>query len=420
MSPTEPLTLPVGAAARQEDTRDDARARVLALAKLSAAVVLTLTTWFSATAVMPQLKEHWHVTASGSVWLAIAVQLGFIIGAMLSAMTSLADLLPPRILMAAASGAVGIVNILLLVAQDATQAVILRILTGVLLAGVYPPSLKFISTWFQKGRGIALGCVIGALTLGSAMPHAINAAGGVGWRGVIVATSLATFVGTALILFTLREGPFPFPKVGFKPSEVGAALADKRFLLCTTGYLGHMWELYAMWSWLLFFVTDRLKALGQPDPAWASTLTFLIIAAGTPACIAAGSIADRIGRPITTIALLAISGTCAALIGFVFVAPGWLFLTIGLVWGAAVVADSAQFSAIVTESGARFVGTALTVQLGAGYAVTILAILTLPTIASWVGGWQWVFAALVPGPLIGGLAMATLRRLGPRERPAPV
>ena len=386
-------------------------ARYWALAKLSLAVVLTLTTWFSATAVMPQLKEHWHVTSAEAVWLAVAVQLGFIIGAMLSAMTSLADLLAPRLLMAIAAASVGVVNILLLVAGSAEQAVVLRVLTGVMLAGVYPPSLKFVATWFQKGRGIALGCVIGALTLGSAMPHAINALGGVGWHGVIVATSLAAFAGAAIFLFALREGPFPFPKVGFKPSEVGLAISDRRFLLCTAGYLGHMWELYAMWSWMLFFVTDRLKTMGEPNSSLASAITFLVIAAGTPACIAAGSIADRIGRPITTIAMLAISGACAAAIGFVFVSPSWLFLAVGLVWGAAVVADSAQFSAIVTESGARFVGTALTVQLGAGYAVTILAILILPTVADWFGGWRWVFLVLVPGPLVGGLAMAALRRL---------
>ncbi len=396
----------------------DQPARFWALAKLSLAVVLTLTTWFSAIAVMPQLKEHWHVTSSEAVWLAIAVQLGFIIGAVASAVTSLADLIAPRVLMAAASAGVGLVNILLLVAGTAGQAVVLRVLTGVMLAGVYPPSLKFISTWFQKGRGIALGCVIGALTLGSAMPHAINALGGVGWHGVIVATSLAAFAGAAMFLFALREGPYPFPKVGFKPSEVGVALSDKRFLLCTAGYLGHMWELYAMWSWLLFFVTDRLKAMDAPNPSLASALTFVIIAAGTPACIAAGSVADRIGRPVTTIALLAISGICAALIGVVFDAPSWLFLIVGLIWGASVVADSAQFSAIVTESGAKFVGTALTVQLGAGYAVTILAILTLPTVAGWVGGWRWVFLALVPGPVLGGLAMAALRRLRQRDAAA--
>ena len=393
----------------------DAPARFWALAKLSLAVVLTLTTWFSATAVMPQLKQHWHVTAGGAVWLAIAVQLGFIIGALLSAMTSLADRVAPRVLMAAAAAGVGLVNILLLVAGTTGEAIALRVLTGLMLAGVYPPSLKFVATWFRKGRGIALGCVIGALTLGSAAPHAINALGGVGWRGVIVATSLAAFAGAALFLFALREGPYPFPKAGFKPSEVGAALSDRRFLLCTTGYLGHMWELYAMWSWLLFFVTDRLKALGTPSASLASAITFLIIAAGTPACIAAGSVADRFGRPVTTIALLAASGTCAGVIGLVFAAPAWLFLIVGLLWGASVIADSAQFSAIVTESGARFVGTALTVQLGAGFAVTILAILTLPAVAGWAGGWRWVFLALVPGPVIGGLAMAALRRLIARE-----
>lgn len=416
MTATEQLTSP---RPRVDTPRDDRAARLWALGKLSLAVVLTLTTWFSATAVMPQLRVHWNVTPAESVWLAVAVQLGFIIGAVLSAVVSLSDMVAPRILMAAASASVGVVNILLLVAGSAEQAIVLRVLTGVLLAGVYPPSLKFIATWFQKGRGIALGCVIGALTLGSAMPHAINALGGVGWRGVIVATSAATFAGTALLLFALQEGPFPFAKVKFMPSEIGAALADKRFLLCTIGYMGHMWELYAMWSWLLFFVTDRLKALGHPDPSMASALTFFIIAAGTPACVAAGAVADRIGRPITTIALLAISGACAAAIGFAFSAPEAIFLVIGLIWGAAVVADSAQFSAIVTESGARFVGTALTVQLGAGYGVTILAILTLPSVAAWIGGWQWVFLALVPGPIIGALSMAMLRRLGPASAAVP-
>ncbi len=411
MSVTEHL---VGPLPRTAGSKQDGRARLWALAKLSLAVVLTLTTWFSATAVMPQLRGYWGVTGAQAVWLAIAVQLGFIIGALLSAFTSLSDLVPPRILMASASAAVGVVNILLLAASTAQQAVVLRIATGVLLAGVYPPALKFIATWFQKGRGIALGCVIGALTLGSALPHAVNALGGVGWRGVIVATSTAAFASTALIALTLHEGPFPFPKVAFRPSEIGAALSDKRFLLCSTGYLGHMWELYAMWSWLLSFVTDRLKTLAHPNPSWASAVTFLIIAAGTPACIAAGSIADRIGRPVTTIALLAISGSCAAIVGTVFHAPDWMFLIVGLTWGAAVVADSAQFSAIVTESGARYVGTALTVQLGAGYGVTIAAILTLPNVAEWLGGWQWAFLVLVPGPVVGALAMAALRRMGPR------
>lgn len=282
--------------------------------------------------------------------------------------------------------------------------------TGLLLAGVYPPALKFISTWFRERRGVALGCVISALTLGSALPHLINAMGGASWRVVIVGTSLLTFTGAALIFTVLEEGPFPFPKTGFRSRQVAAALSDRQFLLCTAGYLGHMWELYAMWSWLLYFVTDRLRALGQPNASWASFLTFVIIAAGTPACIAAGVASDRIGRPLTTICLLAVSGTCAAIIGFMFEANAWLFLTIGLVWGATVVADSAQFSAIVTESGGKFVGTALTVQLGAGFGLTIVAILTLPEVAQWLQSWRWVFLALVPGPVIGVIAMIAFRQ----------
>ncbi len=363
---------------------------------------------------MSQLKIHWAVDAGEATWLAVAVQVGFVLGAVLSAVASLSDLIPPRILMAAAATAVAVVNLFLLAAQTPFQAILLRVLTGVLLAGVYPPAMKFISTWFRQGRGVALGCVIGALTLGSAMPHAINALGGVGWRGVIIATSVASFMAAALFMMALSDGPYPFPKTRFQPSQVGAALSDRRFLLCTVGYLGHMWELYAMWSWLLFFISERLRALGRPDADFASFLTFLIIAIGTPSCIAAGYVADKVGRPLTTIGLMVVSGLCAVSIGFVFHAGQWEFLAVGLLWGITVIADSAQFSAIITESGQRFVGTALTVQMGAGFAITILAILMLPSVALWFHGWQWVFLALAPGPLVGSLAMAALTRLEPR------
>lgn len=403
------------------------RAKLWALAKLCLAVVLALTTWFSATAVMPQLKEHWAVTGAQAVWLAVAVQLGFVVGAVVSAVASLSDIVPPRRLMAMSCLALSLVNALLLVAGTANQAIGLRIVTGVLLAGVYPPAIKFISTWFRTGRGIALGCVIGALALGSAAPHALNALGGANWRDVIVATSTASAVAACLFLLALRDGPHAFPSARFRPSEVRAALADRDFLLCTAGYVGHMWELYAMWSWLLFFVSNRLVALGHPDPALASMLTFVIIAAGTPGCIVAGGFADKAGRPLTTIVLMAVSGLCAATIGLAYLGAGWVFLALGLVWGATVVADSAQFSAIITESGQRFVGTALTVQMGAGYAATIVAVLVLPKVAAAFDGWRWAFLVLVPGPLLGSLAMATLARRRradvdpePRRMPGPV
>ncbi|WP_069095045.1 MFS transporter [Methyloligella halotolerans] len=375
-------------------------------------VVLSMTTWFSATAVMPQLQAYWNVTPQQSTWLAISVQLGFAIGAVGSAAFSLSDLVPPRILMAVSSAAVAMANLGILFAPDASSGIVLRTLTGVLLAGVYPPALKLISTWFRKGRGVALGSVIGALTLGSAMPHAINAFGGLDWRIVIVTTTIASLLAAFLMIVFLRDGPYPFAKTSFNPSQIKQALANRVFVLGTLGYLGHMWELYAMWTWLLFFVKARLVSSDIDSGYMASLLTFLIIAAGAPACIIAGAAADRIGRTAMTFILMVISGTCAATIGFTFDVPLWAFMVIGIIWGATVVADSAQFSTIVTEAGdPRLVGTSLTVQLGAGYALTVLAIWLLPMAEAWLGSWQWVFLFLVPGPVIGAAAMAALRRL---------
>lgn len=400
----------VGGLAELEQVGSDKNLPVLLL--LCLCVVLSMTTWFSATAVMPQLQTYWNVTPQQSTWLAISVQLGFAIGAVGSAAISLSDLVPPRILMAVASAAVAFTNLGLLIAPDAHTGIILRTITGVLLAAVYPPALKLISTWFRKGRGVALGSVIGALTLGSAMPHAINALGGLDWRIVIVTTSIASLLAAILMISFLREGPYPFAKTKFNPAQIKQALANRVFVLGTVGYLGHMWELYAMWTWLLFFVKARLTA-GDIDSGYmASLLTFLIIAAGAPACIIAGAAADRIGRTAMTFILMAISGTCAAIIGFTFDVPLWVFLVVGLIWGATVVADSAQFSTIVTEAGdPRLIGTALTVQLGTGYALTVLAIWLLPAVETWLGGWQWVFLVLVPGPVIGAIAMAILRQL---------
>jgi MFS family permease len=395
-----------------DDTVTLAPKAVSALCLLSLTVVLSMTTWFSATAVMPQLQGYWHVTPAQNTWLAIAVQLGFAIGAVGSTSISLSDLVPPRFLMAICAVAVAFANLALLLAPDANSAIILRILTGVLLAGVYPPSLKLISTWFRRGRGLALGTVTAAMTLGSAMPHAINAFGGLDWRIVIVSTSIASFVAGLLMVSLLRDGPYPFAKTNFNPSLIKQALSNRVFLLGTIGYLAHMWELYAMWTWMLHFVHARLE-VGHIDSGYlASMLTFLILVSGAPACIAAGIGADRIGRTAMTSCLMIVSGACAALIGFTFDAPLWMFVAVGVIWGLTIGSDSAQFSTMVTEAGdSRLVGTALTVQLGAGYALTVLAIWLVPLAVEWLGGWQWAFLLLVPGPMVGAIAMAILRQL---------
>lgn len=384
---------------------DAGRFRMLLI--LSACVVLALTPWFSAAAVMPQLRAAWHISARTASFLTISVQLGFVLGAIISAVTNLSDLVSPRHLIAASCLGAAATNLALNMAPDPAIAFVLRLLTGGFLAGVYPPALKLISTWFRRQRGLALGTVIGALTLGSAAPHLIDAFGAADWRTVIVVTSAATALSGLGTLLVVRDGPYPFPRAAFDAAMIGRSFRNRGVLLATGGYLGHMWELYAMWSWLLIYA----RHVFANDGHLASLLTFITIAAGAPACVVAGFLADRFGRPATTIALMTISGLCAASIGASFHGPGWLFVVISLVWGASVVADSAQFSAVITEIGdPRYVGTALTTQLGSGFALTAVTIWLLPVFADWLGSWQWVFLILVPGPALGTLAMAILRR----------
>lgn len=404
----------VSASGEGTDPADPARGRVGVLVGLCACVVLCMTTWFSAAAVLPQLRLLWRLSDALAAWLTISVQLGFVAGALLAALTGLPDRVPPRRLIALASLGAAAANLGLLVAPGAGVALVLRGLTGLLMAGIYPPALKLVATWFVRGRGVALGSVIGALTLGSALPHLVNAAGGLPWQGVIAATSLATLAGGAGVALFVREGPYPFPRTAFAPALLGQALLNRAVLLATAGYLGHMWELYAMWAWMLSWVRARLGAGGEGT---ASLLTFLVIAAGAPACLAAGWLADRAGRTATTIGLMAASGACAALAGLAFAAPLPVFLLVGLVWGATVIADSAQFSAMVTEAGdPRFVGTALTAQLGLGFALTAVTIQLVPLAADRLGGWQWAFLVLVPGPALGVLAVAFLRGLPEARR----
>lgn len=394
--------------------------RVKTLLIICVCVVLSMSTWFSTAAVIPQLRVAWQISDGMASWLTIAVQLGFVSGALIVAITGLADRYPPRALMAVSAAGASLANLCLLWIGSAESAVGLRFLTGLLMAGIYPPALKSVASWFLTGRGLALGATIGALTLGSALPHLINASSGLQWQYIILATSIATFLGGAGIALLVRAGPHPFPRADFHIGDLRTALLNRRYVLITTGYLGHMWELYAAWSWMLILVRARLE-LEAERPQFAALVTFLIIAAGAPACVLAGYMADRAGPASTTILFMAISGTAAVLVGVSFYLPFWAFLTVALVWGASVIGDSAQFSALVTTTIDRsLVGTALTVQLGLGFALTSVTIWLVPWVAARIG-WQWAPLCLAPGPMVGIVAMAMLRRLpasSDRWRPA--
>ena len=388
---------------------DDARWRVLAL--VCAGVVLSMTTWFSATAITPELVRVWGLTAVQASWLTNAVQIGFVIGALSSSLVSLPDLVSLRKLMGASAVLAASANLCLLAAPSVGLLLAARVVTGIALAGIYPPALKLVATWFRRGRGTALGAVIAALTLGSAFPHLIRAlTDRVAWQAVVVVASAATLAGAILMARFAVEGPFPFSRATFDPRCLGTVIRNRPLALVNLGYFGHMWELYAMWGWFLAFAGAALPHLGFAGPKAASLLTFGVVASGVVGSIGGGLLADRIGRTAQAALMMTVSGLCALTIGFVFDGPFWLFLPVALLWGATVIADSAQFSAMATEiSDPRFVGTALALQLGLGFALTVVSIRLTPVLAATIG-WRWSFVILVPGPVIGVLAMLLLRR----------
>jgi MFS family permease len=381
------------------------------LVTISLAVVLSFSTWFSATAIAPELRLAWSLSEGQAAWLTNGVQAGFVIGALAASLFNLPDLLRMNRLMGCSATLAALANAALLLDPGPMGAVLLRMVTGLALAGVYPPALKLVATWFVKGRGMALAAVIGAITAGSSLPHLVRGlTAGVDWRIVIALSSAASLAAAILFLAGTREGPDAFGKAVFDPRQIPLVLRDRNLLLVNFGYFGHMWELYAMWAWLLAYLTAAYQAGGSGLSGSASLLTFAAVASGTLGCFLGGFLSDRYGRTATTAGMMIVSGCCALLIGFVFGGPLWLLVPVVIVWGISIIGDSAQFSAAVTElADRRYVGTALSLQMGIGFALTILMIWLMPRLAALFGGWQWTFAVLAIGPAIGAVSMLILR-----------
>ncbi|CAM9892462.1 unnamed protein product [Ectocarpus sp. 6 AP-2014] len=396
------------------------RYRVLAIH--ASAVVLGLATWFSATAVSTQLKERWGIGDTASGLLTSSVNIGFVVGAVLQAVLNMADLVRPQVLyFAGCVGAAGW-NALVAAPVNFPVAVILRFLTGASLSLVYPPSLKLISTWFKYGRGVALGTIIGGLSLGSALPHLIVGAGGVGdrWRIVTYSTSILALISGVMVLAFVPTGPFPFSKAKFSLQTIPRLAGNRGVVLATLAYCAHMWELYGLWTWFLSLYTDYLEVQeedglggGTDDLSrkrLASLVTFGVVGIGGIGCLFIGWIADaKIGRCNASITALAVSGSCAAAYGPLSGAgaPQGLLIPLALLWGSAAVAESAQFSAMATElSDQDTVGTALTLQMALGFTVTVVGIFAIPLVEG-ATSWGWTTVFLVPGPVLGiGLIMA--------------
>ena len=382
------------------------------LAVLATSMVLAMTTWFAAAAVLTELRVEFGLSRTQGSWLTISVQLGFVLGAVVSAVSNLADLVPPRRLMLTGSVIAATANLSLLLANAYPAALAGRVLTGAGLALVYPPALKAIATWYRHRRGFALGVMVGALTLGSAIPHLVSATTSLPWEATIIATSVATLVGGALAEFGASDGPYRFRSAPFDLGRVFVVFRTRELRLATIGYFGHMWELYAMWSWFGVFMRDVLDDRGYENAAsLASLATFVVIAAGAAGSWLGGLMSDRFGRETAAGSALALSGFVALFIGFLVTAPPVVIVGLGVFWGFWVVADSAQFSTIVAEEADETsVGTALTTQLASGFVLTVFTIFLVPVVEE-VHGWGWAFMLLAPGPVVGMVAMARLRRI---------
>jgi MFS family permease len=380
-----------------------------ALWLLAAAMLLGMSAWFSASAVIPQLREEWALSPTAGAWLTIAVQLGFVTGALVSASLNLADVFPAQRVFAVSALAAAAANLGMATVDGVATGIPLRFATGFFLAGVYPPGMKVLSTWYRsEERGRALGILTGALALGTALPHLINGFGGLPWPGVVAATSGLTLLGGGLAL-VVTDGPYPFPAARFDPRQAGRVFRNRGVRLASLGYFGHMWELFAMWAWFIVFATESLEKAAT-DPGLAPIITFAVVGSGFLGCYLGGVLGDRWGRSRTTALAMAVSGTCSLTMGLLFGGSPWLLLAVGVVWGISVVADSAQFSTVVTEvADQAYVGTALTLQFAVGFTLTVVTIWLLPLVRE-ASGWWPAFAMLAAGPALGIAAMLRLQR----------
>ncbi len=385
------------------------------LGLLAAVQFLGMAGWFAGGAVGAELAIRWELSGSQVAWLISAVQLGFVVGTLVAAVLNLPDIIPSRWYVAAAAAAAGLANAGLLLAGGFGGALVTRFFLGFFLAGVYPPAMKMAATWFASRRGVAIGVVVGALTVGKALPYLVEALGGVGVEAVVRSTAGAALAAAALVAFGYRDGPHAFPRRPFSWRLVGEVVRTRELRLVTGGYLGHMWELYAFWGFIGAYWAATLAARGGGTPPTVAWLTFASIGIGVVGCLWGGVAADRGGREPVVLISLMVSGAAAVASALVFGGPLPIVLTVILIWGVAVIADSAQFSALVTElAPAHAVGTALTLQTSAGFLLTMGAI----QLVAAAGGPEtgWAFPALSLGPVLGIASIAALQRIRRRPR----
>ncbi|GAA1844781.1 MFS transporter [Brevibacterium marinum] len=389
---------------------------------LAAVEVMGLTVWFSATAVSPSLQDEWSIDSLGAVWFTASVQLGFVAGGVTSALLTLGDRFPPHFVIGSAAFGAGLSTVMLAIAADGLwPAIVLRFLTGMFLAGVYPIGMKVMSTWASpRQRGIAFGLLLGALTVGSGLPHLISGLGDrLPWRMIMVIAACIAIVAGFIAVMWIRPGEHgggttARPKIRY----AWEGFRTRAPLLANLGYFGHMWELYALWTWLPTYLLFSQKNMGEATNSGQIGLwAFIAIgAAGLAGCLIGGWIADRFGRSAAAVSALVVSGMCCLLSPVMFSVAEPLLLVFLIVWGASVIADSGVFSTALSESvDPNYVGTSLTAQTTIGYLITVITIQLVPLTAN-LSSWQFAFLILLPGPIVGAIAMHMRRREQPDSR----
>ena len=381
---------------------------ILVIAQVSA-----LSLWFITSAVLPDMTREFPMSEFHQAALASAVPAGFVIGALISAVLGLADRFDPRFVFAICAGVAAASGFALLVLEpNSGGAIATRFVTGAMLAGVYPVGMKIAVGWGKDDRGLLVGLLVGALTLGSASPHFVAWMGQADWRQTITIVSSFTILSAVSILFA-NLGPHHARAPTFKAAAIAQAWTNKRVRYAYLGYFGHMWELYAMWAWIgVACLVSFQLSMPQADAVSASKLTaFAAIASGGVASVVCGFWADKIGKVEITILAMAVSCLAAIATAISFGGPVWITVLCVLVWGIAIIPDSPQFSALVADaSPAELAGSLMSLQTAIGFALTIFTVQITPYIAS-LTSWPTVMALMALGPAVGIYFMLKLRRL---------